>query len=197
MTFVEGFYSFNLEITHPDSGVYEKLRLKTPRHPYESLQYLYARMLAFVHAFRPGQVFSRGLFEPDEPTLWMKDAAGSVLFWGQVGCPPAQKLKKALNSWPDSRFSVYFFEPLQIEQFCLQLRGSRCNWVAPVSFYCIRPDCLEQLIPLSRSSSSWQCTIVDGTLYLVVDDHEVQTEIFGIDIWNQYQLELQKTVNGV
>jgi uncharacterized protein YaeQ len=54
MTFVQAFYSFNLDITNSDAGGYFKLRIKVPQHPEESLEHLFARVLAFVHSYEEG-----------------------------------------------------------------------------------------------------------------------------------------------
>jgi len=192
MTFVEAFYGFNLEITHTDRDVYEKIRLKTPKHPHEPLEHLYARILAFAHCYEPDQVFTHGLFQPEEPTIWRKSVTGELLLWTQVGCPPAHKLKKALRAHSEAHFHIYFFEDSQVEQFCSHMRGSRNNWVENVHFHRIDPALLQDLLPLSKSSSDWSATIVDGSMYLVVDDHEFHTSIPLVDIWDCYQQTLNE-----
>jgi uncharacterized protein YaeQ len=191
MSFVEAFYSFTIELTAPDRDLYEKIRLKIPRHPHESLQFLYARVIAFLHAYRSGQEFSRVLFEPKEPTIWHKDVTGDLLLWLEVGCPDETKLQRVIRRRPQPELRIYFFAPEQSGAFCHQLRGSTTNWVEPVQFYSIEPALLEGIVPLERSSSRWAANFIDTTLYLTVDGHDFISEVAPLDIWAQYQSALE------
>jgi uncharacterized protein YaeQ len=191
MSFVEAFYSFTIELALPERDIYTKLRLKIPRHPHESLHFLYARVLAFLHAYRPGQEFSRVLFEPKEPTVWHKDVTAELLLWLEVGCPDETKLQRAIRRRPPPELRVYFYEPSQINEFCHQLRGSTTNWVEPVQFYTIDPAILEALVPLEHSSARWSANFVDTMLYLTVDEHDLAAEISPVDIWERFQSSLE------
>jgi len=191
MSFVEAFYSFTIELTAPERNTYEKIRLKIPRHPHESLQFLYSRVIAFLHAYRAGQECSRGLFEPKEPTIWHKDVTGDLLSWIEVGCPDETKLQRAIRRRPTPELRVYFYEDQQSGEFCHQLRGSTTNWVEPVQFYTIDPKLLEALIPLERSSTRWSANFVDTMLYLTVDGHDLISEIAHVDIWERFQSSLE------
>ncbi len=191
MSFVEAFYSFTIELSLAERGIYEKIRLKLPRHPHESLQYLYARLIAFLHAYRPGQEFTRGLFEPKDPTAWHKDVTGELLMWLEVGCPDETKLQRAIRKRPQPELRVYFYTVEQIGEFCHQLRGSTTNWVEPVQFIAIDPNLLEALVPFERSSSRWSVNFVDTSLYLTVDGNDLVSEIPPVDIWARYQSSIE------
>jgi len=191
MTFVEAFYSFNLDITNVDTGHIGKARVKTPKHPYESYEHLYARTLALVHAWEKGLTFSHGYFEPDEPTIWKQDVLGNLESWIEVSCPERKKILAALRSAlpppHKTRFAVYFYNDEQILKFCDSMRGSKENWISDISFYRIDLDILEALISLKRSSANWSVTIIDNNLYLYCDGHELSTTIHLIDMWQQFQ----------
>jgi len=189
MTFVEGFYSFNLELTDTDRDRYARVRVKVPRHPHESFEHLFGRVLAWLHCYEPGQEFTRGLFEPKEPTIWRRDVIGALLLWVQLGCPDRQKLQRALRE-SAGEVRVYFYEPGQVEALCHMLRGSTTNWVEPVRFYHLDPELLVALAEYPVSSSSWQATFVDGQLYLVVDGREYASSVEPVDIWARYQESL-------
>ncbi|MDC0358278.1 YaeQ family protein [Oligoflexia bacterium] len=192
MTFVEGFYSFNLEISNPDSGIYAKTRVKTPKHPNETFEHLHARVLAYCHCYQAELKFTRGLFETSEPTIWKKDVIENLLVWVQVGCPSRKKLQKALRANGGTDYRVYFFEEVQLEGFCGYLRGSKSNWIQPVKFFQLDTKFLEATTDLARSSSTWNITIVDDNLYLTINGQDFQTAIVSVDMWHQFQLFLSE-----
>jgi uncharacterized protein YaeQ len=190
MSFVEAFYSFTVELAVPDRNLYTKVRLKVPRHPHESLHFLYARVIAFLHAYREGLALGKGLFEPKDPTLSHTDITGVLLFWGEVGCPAEEKIDRVVRRRPPPEIRVYFYAPEQSLEFCRYLRGSTTNWVAPIAFFEIDPHLLEALIPLERSSSRWSANFVDTSLYLTIDEHDLAGEVRPLDIWELYQQSL-------
>ena len=187
MSFVDGFYSFNIDLTCPDSGLYEKLRLKTPKHPDESLENLYARTIAWLHSYRPNLSFSNGYYAPSEPAIWRKDATERILNWIELGFPPEEKLRRAMRMRPPPNISIYFYEEEQVEQFCLSLRGSKSNWIEHLRFFRIEDALISALLPLSRSSSRWAVTILDDSMFLSVDGTELQSSIHPLDMWDRYQ----------
>lgn len=190
MSFATAFYNFSIELNHVDRDVFARFRVKTPRHPLESLTHLHARVLAYAHCYRPGQSFTQGLFEQKEPTIWERDVTGEVLLWVQVGVPERKKLEQTLRSAPNAQHVIYFYEREQIHEFCQMLRGSRSNWVLPITFWMIDPGLLEALNSLERSSPNWQITCVDGHLYLNCDGMELDGPITPISIWDEYQVSL-------
>jgi len=192
MSFAAGFYNFTVDLNHTDRGVFTLFRVKTPRHPNETIEHLFARMIAYAHAYRDGQTFSHGLFEPKEPTIWHKEVTGETLLWLNVGAPDKKKIEVTLRAHPRAEHRIYFYDPEQIHQFCHMLRGSKTNWVKDVQFYLIPSTILQELIPLESSSPNWSATIVDNQLYLTCDGVELQSEISPIDIWRSYQESLKE-----
>jgi uncharacterized protein YaeQ len=190
MTFVLAFYSFNLEINNSEAESYRKLRIKIPRHPYESLEQMYARVLAFAHSYEEGLEFSRGLFETREPSLWKRDLFGGTELAVEVGQVDEEKLHRALRHNPQTRHKVYFFSDDQVAQFCRSLRGSTSNWIEGISFFQIAANVLTELEPLERSSSSWSLAFVDEALYLSVDGTTIETRITPLDMWEKFQQSL-------
>ena len=79
MSFAAAFFNFSVDLSNADRGVYARFRVKVPQHPLESLEHLYARELAYCHCYREGQLFSGGMFEPKDPTIWQKEITGELL----------------------------------------------------------------------------------------------------------------------
>jgi uncharacterized protein YaeQ len=197
MSFAAAFYNFTVDLTHSDRQVFTRFRVKTPLHPMEPLEHLYARMIAFIHCYREGQTFSKGFFEPKEPTIWHQDVLKQILLWAQLGVPERKKLEVSLRANPQAEHRIYFYAPSQISDFCHMLRGSKTNWVKDIQFYLLPPHVLEALVPLERSSPEWNATIIDNQLYLTCDGTETQGTITPIDIWAEYQEYLaRETATG-
>ena len=69
-------YNFDIELADNDRAVYESLALRLARHPSESDEHLIARLLAYLLEFTSGIAFSRGVSEPDEPAIAVRDPTG-------------------------------------------------------------------------------------------------------------------------
>jgi uncharacterized protein YaeQ len=196
MSFAAAFYNFSVDLNHVDAQVFTRFRLKTARHPEESLEHLYARMIAYAHCYREGQTFSQGLFDQREPTIWQKDVTGDLHLWVEIGAPDRKKLEIALRAGPSVEYRVYFYSTEQIPLFCHYLRGSKTNWVKEIQFYELSSDFLERLAPLERSSPEWSITFVDNHIYLVIDGMEFESAVRPVDIWAEYQTSLEAELQG-
>src|SRR5438552_19117511 len=91
-------YHFAIQLSDVDRGVYQSLELKVARHPSEAEDHLVARVLAYCLEFTEGLAFSRGLSEPDEPALAVRDLTGGLRAWIDVGAPDPARLHKAAQA---------------------------------------------------------------------------------------------------
>ncbi|MFL6280444.1 MAG: YaeQ family protein, partial [Vicinamibacterales bacterium] len=82
-------YNFDVELTDHDRGVYESLPLRVARHPSESEDFLVARVLAYLLEYAEGIAFSRGVSDPDEPAIGIRDLTGAIIAWIDIGTPDA------------------------------------------------------------------------------------------------------------
>ena len=98
-------YSFEIELSDVDRGVYETLSFKAAQHPSETNEYLVARVLAYCLEYTEGIAFSKGLAEPDEPAIAVRDLTGALRAWIEIGSPDAARLHKASKASP--RVVVY------------------------------------------------------------------------------------------
>ena len=69
-----------------DRGVYEALDLRVAQHPSESMRYMLTRTLAYCLSYEEGIAFSKGgLSSTDEAPIAIKDRAGILLAWIDIG----------------------------------------------------------------------------------------------------------------
>jgi uncharacterized protein YaeQ len=116
-------YKFEIDLADADRQVYESLALQVARHPSESEEYLVTRVLAFALEFTDGIAFSRGLSEPDEPAIVVRDLTGAMRAWIDVGTPDASRLHKAGKRAP--RVAVYTQK--DAARFVARLSGERIH----------------------------------------------------------------------
>ena len=182
MTFVDGFFSFNLEISNADRGLYLRTRVKTPKHPYETMEHLMARVLAFAHSYEEGLEFSRGLFAPEEPTIWKRDLLGEVKLWVQLGAPEGEKFERSLRRSRSARRVIYFQAPEQLAAFGRSVQRCRTNWSENLTCYALDEEVPVRLAKDARSSSDWQLTVIDELVSVVANGSDIQTTLAPLDM---------------
>ena len=62
-------YDFDIALSQVDRGLDERLQLRTARHPSETLDRVYLRVLAYCLFREERLVFGKGLSDPDAPDL--------------------------------------------------------------------------------------------------------------------------------
>jgi len=166
-------YTFDVELSDVDRGVYTKLAIRAARHPSETEEYLLTRVLAYCLEHAEGIEFSRGLAEPDEPALVVRDLAGEVRAWIEVGAPDAERLHRATRIAP--RVVVYTHkEPAQVVR---QLQGSRIHRAESVELYAIDREFLAGITPHLARRTAFTLSVVARQLFLSIDGVPLTTEV--------------------
>ena len=80
-------YAFDIELADADRGVYETLALRVAQHPSETPDYLVTRVLAYCLEHAEGIGFSKGLSDPGEPAIFVRDLTGALMAWIDIGLP--------------------------------------------------------------------------------------------------------------
>ena len=98
-------YTFDIELADSDRAVYQSLNLRVAQHPSETPDYLLTRVLAYCLEFAEGIAFSKGLSDPDEPAISVRDLTGALQVWVDIGLPEPERLHRASKAAP--RVAVY------------------------------------------------------------------------------------------
>jgi uncharacterized protein YaeQ len=85
-------HTFAVQLANVDRGVYENFTLRLARHPSETDSYMITRLLAYCLEYEEGIAFSDGVSSTDEPAVLVRDLAGTVTAWIEVGAPDAARL---------------------------------------------------------------------------------------------------------
>jgi uncharacterized protein YaeQ len=157
-------YTFTIALADVDRGVYESLALKVARHPSETEEYLVTRVLAYCLEYAEGIAFSRGLAEPDEPALAVRDLTGALRAWIDVGAPDAGRLHKASKAAP--RVAVYTHrDPAQLQR---QLAGERIHRADALELYALDRDLVAAIAERLDRRMTFDLSITDRHLFLTL-----------------------------
>ncbi len=88
-------YKADLQIADMDRHYYADHALTIARHPSETDERMMARVLMYALNAQEGIAFTKGLFDVDEPEVWVKDLTGEIRLWIDIGQPDEVRLRKA------------------------------------------------------------------------------------------------------
>jgi uncharacterized protein YaeQ len=157
-------YSFNIDLANSDRNVYQPLELRVARHPSESEPYFLTRVLAYCFEYAEGIAFSNGLFEPDEPTIAIRDLTGLLRVWIDVGAPEAARLHRASKAAP--RVVVYTHKDPR--QLAARLDGERIHRVEALELYALDVGWLATLAAKVERRMTFSLTIAEQHVYLTL-----------------------------
>jgi uncharacterized protein YaeQ len=159
-------YNVEIELADSDRQVYESLELRVARHPSESQEYLVTRILAYALEYTEGIAFSRGLSEPDEPPIAVRDLTGTLQAWIDIGSPDAARLHKAAKAAP--RVAVYTHkDPAQLIR---NLSGERIHRAEALELYAVDRALVAALAARLERRMAFSLSINERDLYLSIGD---------------------------
>ena len=179
MALTATIYNFDIELANVDRGVYETFALKVAQHPSETNEYLLTRVLAYCLEYAEGIGFSRGLAEPDEPPITVRDLTGALEAWIEIGAPDADRLHKASKASP--RVAVYTHkDPAQLKR---GLAGARIHRADALELYAVDRAMLSELVELLDRRVKLAVSMTDGQLYVTMNGTTVGgvVERFSVD----------------
>jgi uncharacterized protein YaeQ len=159
-------HQFSVQLSHVDRGIYESMEVRAARHPSESEEFLLARVLAFCLEQRQGLAFSKGLSEPDQPALEVRDLTGALQAWIDIGTPDAARLHRASKAAP--RVAVYTHT--DADRYWQSLAGERIHRAESVELYGLDRALVAALVSRLERRMSFDLSATDGMLYLTIGD---------------------------
>ena len=166
-------HTFEIELADVDRGVYESLSLKVARHPSETEDFLLTRVLAYCLEYADGIAFSRGLAEPDEPAITVRDLTGALRAWIEIGAPDAARLHKASKAAP--RVAVYTHK--EPETLLRQLSGERIHRADAIELYAVDRELLAELAARLERRTTWALSVTEGHLYVTIGGDTLEGEV--------------------
>ena len=171
-------YTFEVQLSHVDRGVYETLSFRAAQHPSETDEYLIARVLAYCLEYREGIAFSRGLAEPDEPAISVRDLTGALQAWIEIGTPDAARLHRASKASP--RVAVYVHK--DPASWLRQLENERIHRREHLEVYAIDRPLIDALQVRLDRRMKLEVTVTDAQLYVVIGGETLEGSVARISL---------------
>ena len=155
-------YKADLQIADMDRNYYQGHALTLARHPSETDERMMVRLLAFAIHADEALVFTKGLFDTEEPDLWLKDLTGAIQLWIEVGQPDEKRILKACGR--SEQVVVYSYgatSDIWWKQIANKLERAKNLTVIHIP-----SDAAQQMEQLAQRNMQLQCTIQDGQIWL-------------------------------
>lgn len=166
-------YNFDIDLSDSDRGRYEALALRVARHPSESEEYLVARVLAYCLEYTEGIAFSKGLSDPEEPTLAVRDLTGAVTAWIEIGSPDAARLHKAGKA--AGRVVLYTHkDPVQLLR---QLEGRRIHRAEAIEIYSFDRSFIAALASKLSRRMAFSVSVSERHLMVALEDAVLESTL--------------------
>ena len=166
-------YKADLQIADMDRHVYGDHALTIARHPSETDERMMVRVLAYALHAQEGIAFTKGLFDVDEPEVWVKNLAGEIILWIDLGQPDEARIRRACS---------------RAERVVVLCYGSSCDvWWKQIAGKLTRfanltvlqlPAVTSQaLAALAERSMRLQCMVQDGEIWLNTETQSVPVKL--------------------
>jgi uncharacterized protein YaeQ len=166
-------HNFDIQLSDVDRNVYETISVRVARHPSETAEYLIARVLAYCLEYREGIAFSKGLAEPDQPALSVRDLTGALVSWIEIGAPDAARLHKASKAAP--RVALYTHRnPAQLLK---QYASERIHRAESIELYSFDRELIDPLVASLDRRMTLAVSVSDRQLYIDVAGQSINGTI--------------------
>ena len=165
MALTATIFNLDVELADTDRGVYESLSFKVAQQPSESDEHMMARVLAYCLEYAEGIGFSKGIADPEDPALFVRDLTGALRVWIDIGSPDAARLHKAGKAAP--RVVVYTHkDPAQLLR---ALDGERIHRAEALELYALDRELIAELVTRRDRRTKLDVTVTQGHLYVTID----------------------------
>ena len=129
-------------------------------------EFLLTRLLAYCLEYTEGIAWSKGLSDPDEPAIAVRDLTGVLQAWIDIGAPEAARLHKAAKA--ARRVAVYAHR--ELESWLARLAGERIHKAEAVEVYEVDRQFLAAFVARLERRMDFDLSVADRTLYLGIGD---------------------------
>ena len=159
-------HDFDLALSQVDAGVEKRLSVRTARHPSETLDRLWLRVLAFCVFWDERLQFGPGLSDPDAPDLESTDLTGVRTLWMRIGKPEPLRVQKAADQNGRARIVVVFESPERMAAFIAAGRQASLGRLARVELCAIDPALTAALAEVDERRTKVSVTFVGDQFYV-------------------------------
>jgi uncharacterized protein YaeQ len=178
MALTATIYNFDIDLADSDRNVYETVSLRVAQHPSESDEYLIARIFVYLLEFTEGIEFSRGVSEPEEPIIAVRDLTGKIKSWIEIGTPDAARLHKASKT--GARVAVYCHK--EGAQWLKGLAAADIHRADALEIYSIDRTLIAQMVSRLDRRMAFAVSISDRELFVAIGNDNLTGPVQAITL---------------
>ena len=167
-------HHFDLRFSQADHGVEGEASLKVARHPSETMERVWLRVLAYAWKWRDGIVFGPGLCEPDEPDLLAPAPGGRRSLLVRVGKPEPARVERDVVQNAGAEVAVLFEGPRRLAAFLGEARERGLARAEAADLAAIDGSLLAELAAIEGRRLKVVATLVADHLYLEVNGRPLE-----------------------
>ena len=164
-------YAFDIELADVDRATYAALNLRVAQHPSETPDFLVARVLAYCLEYAEGIGFSKGLSDPDEPAVFVRDLTGALQVWVDIGLPEPERLHRASKA--AARVAVYTHK--DPAQWALRIAEAKIHRAEHLQVFAFDRDWIAQIVSRLERRMTWSLARSEAEIYLTLGKDTLQT----------------------
>jgi uncharacterized protein YaeQ len=166
-------YKADLQIADMDRHYYADHALTIARHPSENDERMMVRVLMYALHAQEGIAFTKGLFDVDEPEVWVKDLTGEIKLWIDTGQSDETRLRKACSR-ADQVIAVCFSSSCEIWWKSIENKLTRLNNLTVLQ---LPSETSQALAALAQRAMQLQCMVQDGEVWISTETARVAIEL--------------------
>ncbi len=166
-------FKATLAIADMDRGYYADHALTIARHPSENDERMMVRLLAFVLHAQEYLVFGKGLSDPDDPDLVVRDLTGEIQQWIEVGAPDERAIRKACGK--ARKVSVLAYAS-STPVWWAALQGALLR-TRNLTVLSVPAAQTQELATLAQRTMHLQCSVQEGSVWIGDDKNQVQLDV--------------------
>jgi uncharacterized protein YaeQ len=159
-------HHLDLHLVHADVGLDRALSLKVARHPSETIERLWLRILAYAWQWDEALGFGPGLCERDAPDLVAVGPDGRPTIVVRVGKPEPSRVERDVNQNSGARVAALLDSPRRLEAFVAEAREAKLDRIARAQLAAIDPELLRALSAHEERRIRVAVTLVSEHLYV-------------------------------
>jgi uncharacterized protein YaeQ len=161
-------HHFDLALADVERGVNQALSFKAARHPSETAERLWLRVLALAWQWQEGIAFGPGLCEPDAPDVLASLPDGRPSLIVRVGKPDPERVARDVSQGGGARVAVLFDGPRRLEAFVAEAAERRLARLEKAELAAVDPPLLAALGQREERRVRGEITLAGDHLYLTI-----------------------------
>jgi uncharacterized protein YaeQ len=161
-------HHLDVKLADVDRGVEQTLALKVARHPSETMERLWLRVLALAWQWQEGIALGPGLCDPDAADVLALLPDGRPALVVRVGRPEPERVARDVAQGGGAKVAVLFDGPRRLAAFVAEAEERRLGRLEKAELAAVEPALLAALARREDRRLRCEITLAGDHLYLGV-----------------------------